>query len=78
MLAGAINRIHRRAKGKGHGVGGGHRETGQRLKVKREILRRPALVQKNGSCGAVEIELKTTLKTRKLLILLNEKNAKNT
>jgi hypothetical protein len=28
--------------------------------------------------GAVGIELKTTLKTRKLLILLNEKNAKNT
>jgi hypothetical protein len=28
--------------------------------------------------GAVGIELKVTLKTRKLLILLNEKNAKNT
>jgi hypothetical protein len=28
--------------------------------------------------GAVEIGLKVTLKTRKLLILLNEKNAKNT
>ena len=28
--------------------------------------------------GAVGIELKATLKTRKLLILLNEKNAKNT
>ena len=27
--------------------------------------------------GAVGIELKATLKTRKLLILLNEKNAKN-
>jgi hypothetical protein len=28
--------------------------------------------------GAVGIELKATLKTRKLLILLNEKNDKNT
>jgi hypothetical protein len=28
--------------------------------------------------GAVGIELKAALKTRKLLILLNEKNAKNT
>ncbi len=28
--------------------------------------------------GVVGIELKATLKTRKLLILLNEKNAKNT
>jgi hypothetical protein len=28
--------------------------------------------------GAVGIELKATLKARKLLILLNEKNAKNT
>jgi hypothetical protein len=28
--------------------------------------------------GAVGIELKATLKMRKLLILLNEKNAKNT
>jgi hypothetical protein len=28
--------------------------------------------------GAVGIELKATLKTRKLLILLNEKNGKNT
>jgi len=48
------------------------------LKVKREILRRAALAQENGGCGVVGIELKTTLKTRKLLILLNEKNAKNT
>src|SRR6266849_5123463 len=30
------------------------------------------------SLAAVGIELKATLKTRKLLILLNEKNAKNT
>src|SRR5216684_3263163 len=78
MLAGAINRIHRGGKRKGHGVGGGRGETGQRLKIGREILRRAALAQQNGSCGAVGIELKATLKTRKLLILLNEKNAKNT
>jgi hypothetical protein len=31
-----------------------------------------------GLVGAVGIELKAALKTRKLLILLNEKNAKNT
>ncbi len=77
MLAGAINRIHRGAKRKGHGVGGGPRERGQRLKVKREILRRAALAQQNGSCGAVRIELGLTLKARKLLIRLSAKNAKN-
>ena len=77
MLAGAINRIHRAGKRKGHGVGGGRRETGQRVKVKREILRRAALAQENGSYG-VGIGLKATLKARKLLIPLNVKNAKNT
>jgi hypothetical protein len=33
---------------------------------------------KLGLVGAVGIELKAVLKTRKLLILLNDKNAKNT
>jgi predicted small secreted protein len=32
----------------------------------------------NGTARAVGIEVKATLKARKLLILLNEKNAKNT
>ncbi len=77
MLAGAINRIHRVAKRKGHGVRGERREARQRLKVKREILRRAALAQENGSCGAVRIELRLTLKARKLLIRLSAKNAKN-
>src|SRR5436309_16114478 len=78
MLAGAINRIHRAGKRKGRGVGRGRRETGQQLKAKREILRRAALAQENGTCGAVGIGLKATLKARKLLIPLNVKNAKNT
>ncbi len=37
-----------------------------------------SLFTKEMLVGAVGIELKATLKTRKLLILLNEKNAKNT
>ena len=36
------------------------------------------LESQSRECAVVGIELKATLKTRKLLILLNEKNAKNT